>query len=177
VQTIGGCFIFLGVLFILAHKAEYKDTVIPHTLHSITGTIVVALIILQVVIGNQKVAQMERTNTKIRRWHGDLGLLLWDLLCITVLTGMFELFIFNVLHLFVEAILLALWLAVHVQIRRKSADKSVASDEEVDVDGTAVSGERGGGGAGESAPLSADVDKSSGSDDFDFNDAEAGRRL
>ena len=50
---------------------------------------------------------------------GDLGLLIWDMLCLAVLTGLMGFFKFNLLHLIVEMIVLVLWLAVHVQFRRK----------------------------------------------------------
>jgi hypothetical protein len=102
----------------------------------------VLLIIVQIVTGSQKMAQMERSNTKIRRWHGDLGLLVWDLLCLTMLAGMAEIFAISYTHLLVELILLVLWLATHVQMRRKPFDRpSVASsspaaqDDEAAQDG------------------------------------------
>ena len=50
---------------------------------------------------------------------GDLGLLIWDMLCLTVLTGLWGFFNLNILHLIVEMTVLVLWLAVHVQFRRK----------------------------------------------------------
>ncbi len=66
-------------------------------------------------------SQFERSNTKIRRWHGDLGLLVWDLLCVTVLLGFVEFFNITFTHVLVEGVILGLWLAVHVQVRRTQA--------------------------------------------------------
>lgn len=34
--------------------------------------------------------QLDRTNTKVRRWHGESGLLLWDLLCFTIILGLLD---------------------------------------------------------------------------------------
>ena len=69
-------------------------------------------------------------NIKIKIWilfwlvqlftqSGDLGLLVWDLLCLTVLTGLLGFFKLSFLHFFVELTVITLWLAVHVQFRRK----------------------------------------------------------
>ena len=124
VQTIGASFLGLGFLFIVAHKAEEKHTVLPHTVHSILGSIVITLIVVQVVSGSQKMAQMDRSNTKIRRWHGDLGLMVWDLLCVTVLAGFVEFFTLTFTHVLVLLVIFCLWLAVHVQMKRKVVDRA-----------------------------------------------------
>ena len=124
VQTIGASFLGLGLLFIVAHKAEEKHTVIPHTVHALTGTVVLTLVLVQAVSGAQKMAQMERSHVKIRRWHGDVGLLVWDLLCVTVLLGFLEFFNITFVHVLVEGVILLLWLAVHVQMKRKVTDRA-----------------------------------------------------
>ena len=124
IQTIGASFLGLGLLFIVAHKAEEKHTVLPHTVHSILGSIVITLIVVQAVSGSQKMAQMDRSNTKIRRWHGDLGLAVWDLLCVTILSGFVEFFSFSFVHVIVGFVVCSLWLAVHVQMRRKVVDRA-----------------------------------------------------
>ena len=121
VQTIGASFLGLGFLFIVAHKAEEKKTVLPHTVHSILGSVVIGLIIVQVVSGSQK---MSESNKKIRRWHGDLGLLVWDMLCVTVLAGFAEFFRLTFTHVLVEMVIMGLWLAVHVQMKRKVVDRA-----------------------------------------------------
>jgi hypothetical protein len=124
IQTIGASFLGLGLLFIVAWKAEEKKTIFPHTVHSILGSVVFLLVLVQVVSGSQKVAHFERSNTKIRRWHADLGLLVWDLLCVTVLAGFFEFFSINVFHGIVALVVCSLWLAVHIQLRRKVVDRA-----------------------------------------------------
>lgn len=50
---------------------------------------------------------------------GDLGQLVWDMLCFSTLLGMLEFFAFSVAHVLVEMSIIAVWLAVHVQFRKK----------------------------------------------------------
>ena len=104
-------------------------------------------------------AQMERSHVKIRRWHGDVGLLVWDLLCVTVLLGFFEFFNMTFVHVLVEGVIVLFWVAVHVQMKRKVVDRAgnlvhpvTDNDEEGvllgagDVESSAGGGVGGGGG-------------------------------
>ena len=119
-QIIGSFFIGMGLLFMFANKGFEKKTILPHTLHSLVGTVAILFLIVQAVAGSQKMAQLEsKVVVKIRRWHGDSGLLLWDLLCLTMLLGLFEFFNFTLTNLFVELCVFATWIVVHVQMRKK----------------------------------------------------------
>lgn len=119
-QMIGAFFLVMGLLFMFANKAVKKTSIVPYSLHSIIGTIVFALIIVQGVAGMQKMNQLEsKVVVKIRRWHGDHGLLLWDLLCLTILLGMFEFFNLTFTNLLVELCVVGVWLSTHAQLRRK----------------------------------------------------------
>jgi hypothetical protein len=51
--------------------------------------------------------------------EGDMGLLIWDMLCLAALTGLLSFLDLTLLHLLVELCVVVLWLAVHVQLRRK----------------------------------------------------------
>ena len=51
--------------------------------------------------------------------EGDMGLLIWDMLCLAALTGLLSFLDLTLLHLVVELCVVVLWLAVHVQLRRK----------------------------------------------------------
>ena len=119
VQTIGSVFLVLGILFIIANKIEFGISIIPTSIHSILGVTCISLIIVQVVSGNQR---LDVSNSKTKRWHGDVGLLLWDLLCLTVLFGFAEFFVFSISHILVELSIFALWVAVYIQMRRKVDD-------------------------------------------------------
>jgi len=119
-QLMGSGFIGMGLLFILANKAYEKKSILPHTLHSLFGTLVIFLIAVQGVSGLQKMNQLEsKSATKIRRWHGDSGLLLWDLLCATLLLGMLEFLNLTLTNVFVELCVVGCWFLVHAQLRRK----------------------------------------------------------
>eukprot|EP00596_Hydrurales_sp_CCMP1899_P010727 CAMPEP_0119052552 /NCGR_PEP_ID=MMETSP1177-20130426/73812_1 /TAXON_ID=2985 /ORGANISM="Ochromonas sp, Strain CCMP1899" /LENGTH=144 /DNA_ID=CAMNT_0007032157 /DNA_START=596 /DNA_END=1030 /DNA_ORIENTATION=- len=109
----------------MANKVEFGHTLWPHTVHSLLATLTLLLILVQIITGHQKIAKLEgRTPTKIRKWHGDLGLIVWDMLCLTVLSGMLFWFKLTFTHLLVEGCVWGLWLAVHVQLKRKVTDKS-----------------------------------------------------
>ena len=121
-QMIGTSFLGLGLLFIIAHKAEYKKSIMPQTIHSSIGIIAISLIIVQIIIGNQKITHLDRSNTKIKRWHGDCGLLVWDLLCITMITGLLEFLPFSFFTVFVAIIILMLWISTNAQMKRQNPD-------------------------------------------------------
>lgn len=129
-QMIGAAFLVMGLLFMLANKIMEKKTIVPHTLHSIVGSAVLLLIVVQGVSGMQKMNQLEsKVVVKIRRWHGDSGLLLWDLLCVTILLGMIEFFNVSFTNLLVELCVVGVWVSVHAQMRRKGD----FSNEERDI--------------------------------------------
>ena len=79
-QIIGSSFLGLGLLFILSHKVKWNKSIIPSTIHSTLGFCCLAVIVLQVFAGFEKVENLEKNNTKSRRWHGDLGMFFLDFL-------------------------------------------------------------------------------------------------
>ena len=145
-QLLGTGFVGMGLLFIFANKAMEKKTIFPHTLHSLFGTLAILLIAIQGASGMQKMAQIESkpTAVKIRRWHGDSGLLLWDLLCITMLLGMLEFLHFNLTNLLIELCVVGCWLMVHAQMRRKGDEAEGDVQASVELVGASSAG---GGGA------------------------------
>ena len=94
------------------------------------------LIIRQTRTGLQKAEALDRTNVKTRRWHGDLGLLTWDLLCLAIILGLFFFLRTSPAHLVLLALISLIWLAVHVQMRRKSPDLEWLNTTEKEVDVT-----------------------------------------
>lgn len=114
-------FIALGLLFIVAHKLEYNKSVIPASLHSIVGSLALLIIAAQVVSGKDKVAHLESSNRRVRRWHGDAGLLLWDLLCLTILLGLLSFLSVSFVACVVVVSVLSVWLAVHAQMLTRAS--------------------------------------------------------
>ena len=49
---MGGTFLGFGMLFIVANKMEFGRSIIPHTIHSIVGSIALILIVTQILVGN-----------------------------------------------------------------------------------------------------------------------------
>jgi hypothetical protein len=121
-QMVGSSFLGLGLLFIVAHKTEYKKSIMPKTIHSSIGIIAISLIIVQIVVGNQKITHLDRSNTKSQRWHGDCGLLVWDLLCITLITGLLEFLPFSFFTFIVVSLIVILWISTHSQMKRQNPD-------------------------------------------------------
>lgn len=126
---------FLGLLAILSNKIEYKHSMIPMSLHSILGTVSLLLIVMQIVTGQQKLNQMNISNSKIRRWHGDAGLLLWDCLCATILLGLLSFLDISTFTGLVLLLVILVWCSVHTQMGGLKSS-SVATDEsQNDTDG------------------------------------------
>eukprot|EP01041_Mallomonas_annulata_P008897 gene8897-18415_t len=73
-QLTGTIFISFGLVFIAAHKFEFDTTFIPYTPHAILGLLCITLIIIQIIIGMQKIEYLEWANTKIRKWHNDAAM-------------------------------------------------------------------------------------------------------
>jgi hypothetical protein len=118
----GGVFIGLGLLFIVAHKLENKRSIIPMTLHSMIGILPLLAIIAQVVSGNDKLTHMASGGQrKVRRWHGDMGLLTWDLLCATLLLGLQSFLAASFSNLLVMLVVVVCWFAVHAQVLSNAA--------------------------------------------------------
>jgi hypothetical protein len=129
-QIIGGVFLALGLLIIIANKLEFGKSVLPLSVHSVIGTVVICLIIIQIVTGQQKLHQMDVSNSKIRRWHGDAGLLIWDLLCVTILSGLVSFLTLSLGGVLTQFSVVSVWFAVHAQMNgQKSSGNTISSSE------------------------------------------------
>ncbi len=129
----GALFVALGMLFIVAHKLEYDKSLLSTSIHSILGSVVLLLIAAQVVSGKDKVAQLEGSNRRVRRWHGDAGLLLWDLICLTIILGLLSFLNVSFSACVVVLSVLGVWLAVHAQMLTRASlhkyDSSNSTDD------------------------------------------------
>ena len=134
-MMMGGCCILLGALFIVANKIEFAHSIVPMSFHSVAGSCCVILVIVQAASGSQKMDHIMRNNTKIRRWHGDSGLILWDLLCIAIISGVLKTFYTMFFTLLSLIILVCLtWYTTHLQMRRKKAAELRTDDDPEDDD-------------------------------------------
>lgn len=107
----------LGLLFILANKFDYKKTIIPRTPHSIVGTICIMAVAVQAFIGQSKIDRLLETHRRIYRWHGDMGLVLWDLVCITTVLGLASILSVSFFSLLALLLPLIACTAVHLQLQ------------------------------------------------------------
>jgi len=119
-QILGASFLFLGLMFIFANKVEFNQLLIPNSVHSITGSILILLIVAQVISGDQKLNSYLRSNMTIRRWHGDFGLLIYDLMCITCILGMYEYLQASIMLFLNSLMILVTWFVIQLQQLRKS---------------------------------------------------------
>lgn len=155
-QTTGGVFLALGMLLIASHKMELGKTLIPMTPHSILGTVAMALIIVQIVSGQEKLANLESGNKRVLRWHGDLGLLTWDALSVTIMLGLLSFVPLSFATLLVLIVVCAVWLSVHAQMLGRTALHKYDSAYDMDgssegLNGLVASVSAGGGSSGGSA--------------------------
>jgi hypothetical protein len=119
-QISGACFLIFGFIIIIANKIEFNLSLIPSTPHSIIGFIAILLLIFQSIIGQQKLNALDINNKKINRWHGDFGLLLWDIICLSLLSGLISFLYLNFTNLLVELSVVAVWLTVHAQLKNNT---------------------------------------------------------
>lgn len=134
VQCLGAVFLCFGLLFILAHKVGQRKTIIPQTIHAWLGVLCIVLVVVQVVVGFLKVSQPLTARRRRFRWHGHLGLLLWDALCLTIFVGLAS---FLPASLFALAVLLlpgAAWLMVMAQVQTKTGHRDEDAFESADND-------------------------------------------
>ncbi len=70
---------------------------------------------------------------KVYIWHGELGLFVWDLICVTLLTGLLEFLVIYEIFVYLLTLLLVccVWYTVHIQLKRKK-DVSIESHEPVE---------------------------------------------
>lgn len=122
-QIIGGIFLTLGVGFIAAEKVEWHKSLRPSSVHAVVGVLTIISIITQIVSGMQKLEYLDITGVRIRRWHGDAGLLVWDLCCFSILTGCLQFLPFHLFHIIVYFLVSVLWLMVVIQNNRKTSDE------------------------------------------------------
>lgn len=119
------------MVFILSHKAKWHKPIIPGTLHAWIGVLCGLMILVQIFSGFEKVENLELLNVKSRRWHGDLGLVLWDMLVLAILTGMLQfLTLTSILNLFAIVAVVVVWVMVHSQLKRRSEEYKYDSDAE-----------------------------------------------
>lgn len=121
---ITGIFFFLlGLLFILAHKIEHKRSLVPATIHSVLGSSVAVATIVQSLIGLQKVQYFHYNKMKALRFHGDLGLIIWDIICTTVIFGLIEILPFAFSTLLAITLPFIVWLSVIVQVQYRYSNR------------------------------------------------------
>ncbi len=141
-QLIGFGLMLMGFLFIVAEKMEMHESIIPMSIHSITALTLIFAFIVQTIVGLEKLQYhlLYSTNRRIRRWHGDMGLLVWDAICITLITGLASFLPWSIYSLIVYVFPLLLWLAVILQMIGKNAIKDEELDGEISGDIVASSG-------------------------------------
>jgi hypothetical protein len=131
----------LGWAMIIASKVAQKHIVFPLSIHAWVGTVTIFYCVAQVAMGFRKLeALISYPEKKILRYggtrvdmqslltlhwrlhsyHGDAGLLLFDLGCLAVLLGLLSFLYFSFVHLLVELSVVVLWMCVHRQIGANS---------------------------------------------------------
>ena len=122
----------MGMLFIISNKLEYQKSIVPMSVHSILGCVALFILTAQAVSGQEKMAQLESGNKRVRRWHGDAGLLLWDLLCVTMIFGLLSFLSLSFATGLVLLSVVGVWLAVHAQMLSRASIHKYDSSNSID---------------------------------------------
>lgn len=131
-QYVGVGFIFIGFLFIVAHKIEYHHSILPSSLHSLLGFVCLALLIAQVLAGSMKLTELQYARKRVMRWHGDLGLLSWDFLIVTIVLGMIAFFQYWSIAIIFCVFPIIAWLIVVAQVQVKASYRDEDSIQGID---------------------------------------------
>ncbi len=132
----------LGMAFILGNKVKKHRTILPTSIHAALGFMVCALIVVQVIIGIEKLdAQRSgvegRLGSAMHKWHGKAGLVLYDVAMATVATGMLKSLGWSFMTVFLLLHLGAVWFLVHLQMVAKpfrpTGDGGLSEREMVDL--------------------------------------------
>ena len=128
---IGSLFLGLGLSFVWTSEVRVRHSILPNSIHSCFGFIAITLIVLQIIIGHRKLWDLElkSKSQKVADWHGDFGLLIWDVICLTIISGSVLLLEY---HSFLSLVCIVVnifisWFALHLQMRRKGPDSSVGN--------------------------------------------------
>jgi len=93
------------------------------------GTAAIVTMIIQVVAGNQKMDNLQTSNAKTLRWHGDLGVLSFDLMVLSSVLGALSFLSWGSMWTFVLVALFTMsWFLVNVQ-RAIKVEPRVDDDE------------------------------------------------
>ncbi|CAM9314487.1 unnamed protein product [Pylaiella littoralis] len=144
-QVLASIFAALGLCFIVANKMYQGKSVLPHTLHGVLGTITLLAMVMQVVVGRLKHVSFTsgvvdaRNKGKKYRWHGKMGLLLYDLATTSFVLGLWTFFRLSVVAFFVPVLAAYAWLNVNLQMHEtKHITVPVYSDSADAQDGDSL---------------------------------------
>lgn len=101
------------------HSYSYNyslTALIPTSIHSVLGVICIVILTIQVIVGQNKYNHLTMSNKKSARYHKELGLILWDLLVVTMITGMLSFLQYTFTNLLIVVTVVITWLSVHLQM-------------------------------------------------------------
>lgn len=140
-QLIGTAFFAAGLFFIACNKVRLGKTLIPSTYHASAGFVSAIIIGVQIYTGLQKIENLRRNNVKVLRWHGGLGLLGWDIMIFTVLSGIYQTFSYSLQSAAVAISVLLVYFAVHnlyQQASSVSTSSSTLSSKDIESKGSII---------------------------------------
>eukprot|EP00611_Tribonema_gayanum_P006021 TRINITY_DN1527_c0_g1_i2.p3 TRINITY_DN1527_c0_g1~~TRINITY_DN1527_c0_g1_i2.p3 ORF type:complete len:274 (-),score=101.21 TRINITY_DN1527_c0_g1_i2:147-968(-) len=140
-QSFAGGFILLGLLFIVASKLKHGSTVVPHSIHAVLGSAVLVATAVQVTVGKLKYDSLTRRQERKQLWHGKMGLLLYDVAAVTILTGLWALVgVVTLSSLVMMLMLVLLWVNINYQMS-EPRPPDVAPYSGLNTDDTALAAE------------------------------------
>ena len=126
-QMTAGAMMLLGLTFAVINKAAHHVLVTPRTWHGRLGLVIVGLVFTQMLIGRLKLQSLtqgvvdSRSNLNAYRWHGNLGVFIFDLGIVGAMTGLVTWVGVTLKSLVLLCMLSSLWVSVALQLEGDSS--------------------------------------------------------
>ncbi len=132
-----------AAVVILANKSRINHAWTPHTAHAVCGVTTLSLVLLQGLVGRYKLHKLLASDglTKVMRWHGKMGLVVYVCGLVTIHLGFAEITDGFSLQVVDASLVCVGVLVVHTVLRRPrtveggEAYSTVAHDELDELDG------------------------------------------
>lgn len=122
----------MGYVMIISNKWAHGKSVIPMTFHSIAGTLTLLVLIAQVAIGYRKSEYASKVpEKKVNRYHGEMGMLLFDCINVTIILGLLSFLPWDGVHLLVSVCVFFFWFCIHSHMRTHLPSQSLSTTAEV----------------------------------------------
>ena len=123
--VIGSAFLVMGLLFVWTSEVRVRHSIVPNSIHSFLGFAALSMIISQILVGHQKLWDIELKSKSQSvtnfAWHVDFGFFIWDIMCLTIVSGailLLEYYSYISLICIITTLFFS-WISLHLQMNKK----------------------------------------------------------